>query len=522
MNSRMTVTIILAAILILVVMCAGGLLTYAGSVNAQKYSAQGVWTQNFPNAQSMKIIDLSGDGQPDLFIQNLTDIGLLDANGGEMLSLNFNQPLATTLGDVTGDGVEDIVALSWGGASPQVAAISKGQVVYQAEIDQLGQPARAAVIAFAGGLEIILGDLGGGLAALSSDGQMLWSADLSSGDTIRGLDDAKVQGKTYLAAANHDGSVALYDAQGQPQWDYFLPGLLRRLRSYDLNGDGNSEILIGGDGGNLVMLDAASGKEITSAALGQTITEIREAELNGDPASREFVVGGKDGGVWAFQADGHRLWSASVSDKVTEIAGMDIDGNGSEEVIIGDDSGAVTLFTGKSGGRFNLQANDSGITRIDAGKLSGSNQLAVADGSQVQLLKLEENSLPPLRYAPILVALIISVLIVVIAWFVATIPPKPALQVAIEDQSPESLQAQRRMLKESIADVDRLKQNGEMTSNAYLARLKDLRQELADNETALRKAGVPIRPETFQCPHCGGTLPLGIDRCDYCGQVVIT
>jgi predicted RNA-binding Zn-ribbon protein involved in translation (DUF1610 family) len=38
----------------------------------------------------------------------------------------------------------------------------------------------------------------------------------------------------------------------------------------------------------------------------------------------------------------------------------------------------------------------------------------------------------------------------------------------------------------------------------------------------MQKAGVPVRVETFKCPNCGGTLPLGIDRCDYCGQVVIT
>jgi len=32
-------------------------------------------------------------------------------------------------------------------------------------------------------------------------------------------------------------------------------------------------------------------------------------------------------------------------------------------------------------------------------------------------------------------------------------------------------------------------------------------------------------PETIHglaCPNCGGSLPIGIDRCDYCGQTVIT
>jgi hypothetical protein len=38
----------------------------------------------------------------------------------------------------------------------------------------------------------------------------------------------------------------------------------------------------------------------------------------------------------------------------------------------------------------------------------------------------------------------------------------------------------------------------------------------------MRTAGVAFTPETFQCPHCGGSLLLGVDKCDYCGQVVIT
>ncbi len=58
--------------------------------------------------------------------------------------------------------------------------------------------------------------------------------------------------------------------------------------------------------------------------------------------------------------------------------------------------------------------------------------------------------------------------------------------------------------------------------DAYLARLKELRAQLADNEAALQKAGAPVKIETFKCPNCGGTLPLGVDTCEYGGQVVIS
>ena len=72
-------------------------------------------------------------------------------------------------------------------------------------------------------------------------------------------------------------------------------------------------------------------------------------ELNGEPSSREYVVGGKDGGVWAFSFDGttaKQMWTGSLSDKVTEISGIDIDGDGTEEAVLGDESGNVAVFTG--------------------------------------------------------------------------------------------------------------------------------------------------------------------------------
>jgi predicted RNA-binding Zn-ribbon protein involved in translation (DUF1610 family) len=60
-----------------------------------------------------------------------------------------------------------------------------------------------------------------------------------------------------------------------------------------------------------------------------------------------------------------------------------------------------------------------------------------------------------------------------------------------------------------------------MTGESYLARLKRLRADLAENETAFKTAGFQIRVETFKCPNCGGTLELGMDKCEYCGQVTL-
>ncbi len=517
MTTRATTTIIFAVLLILVVMAVSAAITFMGFANNAKFSEAVVWETDFTEAQSMKILDFTGDGQDELFVQNPDTVALYDQDGNELFSREFNDPISTTLGDVNGDQVEDIVVFHASG----VTVLDGGaRVLWEADPRDLSTAYRSAVLRFQGGAQVLLGDARGAVVALDSSGRELWRGATTITDYVRGLDDARIGGVPHAAAANHNGLVKLFDERGNGLWEYQLNGILRRLRAYDLEGDGNSEILIGGDSGRLVLLEAATGAERFNRGLGQTIVEIREVELDGEPSSREFVVGGRDGGVWAFEADGTQLWSASMPERVSEIIALDIDDDGAHEVAVGDEGGLVAIFTGR-GNRQSLSNWPSAIFRLDTGRLTGSDQLAVADASTVQILNVQKQS-APFWYSPLLAGVIVSFIIAFAAWFIATIPPKPVLKVAAEDQTVEGLLARNRMLHEGLADVERLRGNGEMPSESYLARLRDLRGQLADTQAALLKAGQNIRLETFKCPNCGGALPLGLDKCEYCGQIVIS
>lgn len=515
--NRAISTIILAVVLIGAVLGVTGVITFSGLANQAKYNYEQVWQVEYPGALSLKIIDLTGDGRDELYVQNVDSFSLYEADGNVLLRHAYSQGVSTTMGDVDADGVEDVVVFD---AQGVFALNGAGETLWTTQLANVGAPFRAAVIRFRGGHQVVLGDDRGQVIALDDSGRELWRGSTTLTDYIRGLDEVVVNGARLVAVANHNGMVIVFDERGAARWEYSLPSTLRRMRAFDLDGDGTSEILAGGDGNQLVMLSAATGEELFSRGLGQAITEIREAEIDGEPSSREFVVGGKEGGVWAFNADGTQLWSGSLSDKVNEIAGLDLDDDGAQEVIVGDDSGLVAVFTGTGGTRQTLNNWPSAIGRIDAGRLTGADQIVVADGSSLSLLALNKVR-APFWYSPLLAGLIVSFVIALAAWFVATLPPKPVLRVAAEDQSVEGLLARNRMLHESLADVERLRGTSEMPAEAYLARLKDLRGELADTQGALIKAGHNIRLETFKCPNCGGALPLGLDKCEYCGQTVI-
>jgi len=512
--SKKFVPLIIAAVLACLVMLVAGVFAFSGSISAEKASSSSVWSQPFNTAESMKIIDLNGDGQDELFIQGTNAISVFDGKGNLLYSYDFFST-KTTLGDINGDNVEDIVVYDFG----SVEVISNGQASTLTDDISPGPPARTAIIRFVSGPQIVLGDSGGDIQSLSTSGQVLWEAS-NGGDEIRGMDDAKIGGQTYVAIANRVGVISVYDEQGNQVWEQDTE-TLRRMRAFDLNGDGNSEVLFGGEYGVFTIYNAVDGSTLFTTSLGQAVSEIREVELDGDPSAREIIVGGKDGGVWAFDYTGKKLWSGSMSDKVTEIAAIDLDGDGTEEAVLGDDNGQIAVFN-KTGGRENLPTHSSGITRIDVGKLNGKRYVAVADYNELTVNTVELNSLPGFKYAPLLVGLIVSAVILVVAGIITSLPEKPETKVTFADTSQESLEAQRRMLKESIADVERLRASGEMSGDAYLARLKRLRADLAENEAAFKKAGYAVKVETFQCPHCGGTLQLGMDKCEYCGQVLLT
>ena len=518
--SRKIIPFIVAFVLACLVMIVAGVFSFSGAVKAEKFGSTPAWTQPYNTAESMKVIDLTGDGQDELFIQNTSGVSVYDPSGNIIQDFVYGSP-KTTLGDVNGDGTEDIVVYH-SSSSFSVDTIINGQQKTIASELPVYTPSRTALIRFDDGSQIMLGDNGGNIASITTNGHLLWQNDFGSDET-RGMDDAKINGVTHVAIATYDGSLGVFDSKGNIVWELDQEQI-RRMRAYDLNADGNSEIITGGEYGALFVYNAMDGSVLFSKSIGQAVSEVRTVELNGEPSSREFVVGGKEGGIWAFSFNGTtatQMWTASLSDKVTEISGLDINEDGKEEAVIGDDSGKVAVFT-ENGTRNNLPSHDSGITRIDIGKLGTERYVVIADGNEVQVNKVNFNSIPGFQYTPLIVGLIVSAIILIIAAILASIPPKPEMKVSFQDKSKESLEAQRRMLKESIADVERLRKSGEVTGDAYLARLKRLRSDLADNETAYKTAGHPIKVETFQCPNCGGTLELGMDKCEYCGQVILS
>jgi hypothetical protein len=208
--SKKIIPFVVAFILVCLVMIVAGVFAFSGAVTAEKFGSNVVWSKAYTTAESMKVIDLTGDGQDELFVQNTSNITVFDGAGNVLLDFPYSSP-KTTLGDINGDGVDDIVVFYIGNGIA-VDMISKGQVTTLAQNLSIGTPSRVAVIRFASGPQIVLGDSSGQILSLGLDGGPRWNSNLGSGE-IRGMDDALIGGKTNVAIADIDGTVAVFDDQ---------------------------------------------------------------------------------------------------------------------------------------------------------------------------------------------------------------------------------------------------------------------------------------------------------------------
>jgi hypothetical protein len=524
-----TVTIVLAVVLMVIVMTISIILFFTGTAAREKWEFQEVWTASFSGAESMKVIDLTGDKVKDVFLQSTSEVAILDAQGQEVWSGTYQAP-ATTMGDFDGDGTDDFVVIHWptGESVTATAYTGQGQELWRRALPNFGEPSRATSVDFEGDKvrEIVAGDMNGHLVCLSSQGEILWEYDLPNPTSnpddayVRGLDDVSLAGLTAVAAANYAGQFILLDGQGQTLWGpEKFPERLRRLRAYDLNGDGISEVMLGGEYGSVQARSGSDGAQLWPQAIGQRVQEIRDVEVDGDPATTEVAVGGKEGSLVVYNHQGQKLMSASPGGKVNEIATIDMDDDGRHEILAGNDGGKLTIYDHQG---YSMQSKffSGEITRLDTGKLTAEDQFAVAAGGEVFLLQMGILK-PPFWYNTLVAGFIACLAIAVGAWAITNITPAPKLQYSAEDMTIEGLRAKRKMYLESLHELKKAHQAGEVPAESYLTRSKELREQVAYAEAEMMKLGASIKPEMMKCPNCGGSIELGSDKCEYCGQTVI-
>ena len=170
MNHK-TIPFVVAMLVVCLVMGVAVVFSFSGTVSAKKFDNEVSWSHAYVGAESMKVINVMGDEQNELFIQSPFNVSVYKGDGAVMLNQEYQSP-KTTLGDVDGDGTEDILVY-YIGTGMSVDVISNGKLTTLATALDMGMPARVALIRFASGPQIVLGDTSGKLMALEGQRRLL-------------------------------------------------------------------------------------------------------------------------------------------------------------------------------------------------------------------------------------------------------------------------------------------------------------------------------------------------------------
>jgi len=95
------------------------------------------------------------------------------------------------------------------------------------------------------------------------------------------------------------------------------------------------------------------------------------------------------------------------------------------------------------------------------------------------------------------------------------------LVYSVVDDSVETLHAQKRMLREEIDELEKLHTSGQLATENYIQSKRFARERLADVEARLQKAQPDYKPQVVPCPSCGGPLEISMERCEYCGHLLL-
>lgn len=261
----------------------------------------------------------------------VAQVNVYDARTGAMLGIinpfghSYTGGVTVATGDVTGDGVEDVIVGSGRGRQPTVKVFDGVTLREVGSFDAFSST-------FKGGVSVAVGDVTG-------DGR----ADVVVGAGVGGLPEVKVySGKQLFPTPSKMAAVA-----PAPVRDFMAFGGYRggvNVAAGDVNGDGKADIVVGKKSGPA---DVAvwSGEvkggvlfAIPSVAATSGVT-VAVGDVNGDGKAEVITGTGamNQSTVRVYDATGKQVakFDAFTGNGGVNVAVQDIDGDGVKEVVAG-------------------------------------------------------------------------------------------------------------------------------------------------------------------------------------------
>jgi hypothetical protein len=450
-----------------------------GGAVAEARALEPVWTLPVPGAATAVRATVEKGGPDVLVIIGNASVVVVSAEGKVLQRADGRSGIVVgATGDVDGDGGDDVLVARRAGDTILEALRGRDlSPLWSVTISGATPPARILTVDLDGDgrRDVVLGESGGMVRAFSSAGKPLWSipapTDLS-GETpleIRGLEDVKTRTGHDVAVAWMGGRLALFDAKGKELWTRSTDRI-RRMRAFDVDGDGVSEILYGCESGGYTVQDVR-GNQVLTWGLGEAVLEIRAVETDGNPKMPEVAIGGKKG-LSRVMSGTRVLAEMHVGERVTAIGGVDADGDGRDEILIGTDQGSLNAY--RSDGTFLVDRRMGGKVEAITWIVSPlRDRLAVvADGQTAGAYRLHRQRAAS-WYSPYTAGALGSLFAIGIAFaLLRQRPPEPP------PPPPPGTRSRLRALSERLGRLEALSASGRLPREAIADRVAQIKAQI--------------------------------------------
>jgi hypothetical protein len=128
-----------------------------------------------------------------------------------------------------------------------------------------------------------------------------------------------------IYAFTHGGTTPLWS---YPTWDR-----IQAVDLQDIDGDGETEILVGAEDRNVYVIDS-HGWLRWRYLLPHSVLSLQTCDIDQDKKI-EILAGCADGHLYVLDKDGNLLWKYCASDRIRTLKAADIDGDGCIEIVLG-------------------------------------------------------------------------------------------------------------------------------------------------------------------------------------------
>ena len=325
-------------------------IAFAGEATAQP---QELWRIKPPLGYidtSPAVGDLDRDGMPDMVLASTEGlVWAVDGNGNDIWRTETDETI-TCPPTITGNAKDCVVLVVANSGTVFCLEGSTGAEQWRytlpAEVKWGTTSIAAADLTGEGAVEYLVGDSGGTLICLDSNGKVRWSQSLACGFIASpAVADLEGDGSTEILIGGGETALICLDAHGEELWRVdSIPAAGSGPAPCDLDKDGTLEILVGIETGLAAI--SSTGKVLWTVAAEKGVDSSIAAVHLDDDGKIDILAVDLAGALHCVSAEGAVQWTANVEKRVRRTPAVaDLDGDGVVEIIVGGYAGKLFLFT---------------------------------------------------------------------------------------------------------------------------------------------------------------------------------